>query len=178
MEAAKDAVACLDVKAIQELKSLANPPPDCVLVTKAVLLLRKEKRNHSWQNAVKMMNNPKKFLDDIIAFDNKNIDQWILDELAHILALDNFTFDNMSRKSFAASNLCKWVINTVKYNSIYKKVKPLMESADAAERLAAEKTEELKVVQEKVRLVVEKVDALKQKLDEAVDAKRRVEEEA
>lgn len=49
----------------------------------------------------------------------------------------------MSKKSSAAANLCNWIINIVKYNSIYKKVKPLMESAEAAEKLANEKLAEL-----------------------------------
>jgi len=59
MKAAEDAVACLNVKDIQELNSLANPPPDCVVVTKAVLILKGEKKNHGWPNAQKMMGNPK-----------------------------------------------------------------------------------------------------------------------
>mmetsp|Transcript_16431 Transcript_16431/g.11572 ORF Transcript_16431/g.11572 Transcript_16431/m.11572 type:complete len:402 (-) Transcript_16431:4049-5254(-) len=48
MDAAKEAVACLEVKAIQELKAFQKPADDVVLVTKAVLLLRKEKKNHTW----------------------------------------------------------------------------------------------------------------------------------
>lgn len=63
MKAAEAAVACLEPKAIQEMKALANPPPDVVVVTKAVLILRGEKKNHSWGNAQKMMNNPKQFLE-------------------------------------------------------------------------------------------------------------------
>jgi dynein heavy chain len=66
MERVTEAVNCLEVKAIQELKALANPPPACVDVTKAVLILLKgEKKNHAWGNAQKMMNNPKKFVEDI-----------------------------------------------------------------------------------------------------------------
>jgi len=66
MERATEAVNCLEVKAIQELKALANPPSACVDVTKAVLILLKgEKKNHAWGNAQKMMNNPKKFVEDI-----------------------------------------------------------------------------------------------------------------
>lgn len=65
------------------------------------------------------------------------------------------------KKSAAAANLCNWVINIVKYNKIYKQVKPLMESAEAAEKLAAEKAAELQVVLDKVKLIVEKVEALK-----------------
>jgi dynein heavy chain len=74
--------------------------------------------------------------------------------------------------------LCNWVINLVKYNTIYKKVKPLQDSADAAEKLANEKQAELAVVLEKVRLIVEKVDGLKAQLQAAVDKKQGVEDEA
>lgn len=73
MKAAEDAVNCLEVKAIQELKSLATPPPACVLVTKAVLILKGDRKNHSWGNAQKMMGNPKAFLDTIKGYDGNNI---------------------------------------------------------------------------------------------------------
>jgi len=60
MERATEAVNCLEAKAIQELKALASPPPACAEVTKAVLILLKgEKKNHAWDNAKKMMANPK-----------------------------------------------------------------------------------------------------------------------
>jgi dynein heavy chain len=178
MEAAKDAVACLDVKAIQELKALANPPPDCVTVTKAVLILKGEKKNHTWANGQKMMNNPKQFLEYVQKYDGSNILDWILKDLEPILSDPSFTYESMLKKSSAAANLAKWVINIVIYNKIYKRVKPLMESADAAEKLASEKQAELAIVLEKVRVIVEKVDALKKQLQEAIDKKQAVEDDA
>jgi len=178
MKAAEDAVACLDVKAIQELKSLANPPPDCVVVTKAVLILKGEKKNHGWPQAQKMMNNPKSFLESVQKYDGDNIAEWILKDLEPILSSESFTFENMQKKSSAAANLCKWVINIVIYNTIFKKVKPLMESAEAAEKLANEKLAELAIVMEKVRVIVEKVDGLKAQLDAAVAKKKAVEDDA
>lgn len=57
-------------------------------------------------------------------------------------------------------------------------VKPLMESAEAADKLANEKLAELAVVTEKVRVIVEKVDALKKLLSEAVAKKQAVEDDA
>jgi predicted house-cleaning noncanonical NTP pyrophosphatase (MazG superfamily) len=50
-----------------------------------------------------------------------------------------------------------------------------MDTAEAAEALANEKRAELAIVLERVRQINEKVDALKQKLFEAEEAKRRVE---
>lgn len=143
-----------------------------------LLLYKKEMKNHSWDNAKKMMGQPKQFLQALEDFDGKNIEENVLKGLGPILSDPAFTEENMSKKSKAAANLCKWVIATYKFNSIYKKVKPLMESAEGAEKMANEKQEELKVVMEKVRVIVEKVDALRSKLGEAEAAKKRVVDEA
>ena len=49
MEAATEAVNCLDIKMIQELKALGSPPEDCVGIAKACLILIKdEKKNFAW----------------------------------------------------------------------------------------------------------------------------------
>lgn len=149
-----------------------------MVVTKAVLILKGVKSNHGWPQAQKMLNNPKAFLEYVKTYPSENIADWILKDLEPILALDGFNYDNMLKKSSAAANLCSWVINTVKYNKIYKHVKPLMEASEAAEKLATEKQAELAIVLEKVRVLVEKVDALKRQLQDAVDKKQAVEDDA
>lgn len=61
---------------------MGSPPEACVDVAKAVLILKQgEKKNHGWPNAQKMMGNPKKFIDDVKAFDGNNIDEWRLEAL-------------------------------------------------------------------------------------------------
>lgn len=67
----------------------------------------------------------------------------------------------MKSKSFAAAFLCSWIVNIVAYNTIFKKVKPLKDTADAAQATAEVKQAELAVVIEKVRQINEKVDGLK-----------------
>jgi len=49
----------------------------------------------------------------------------------------------------------------VTYNTIFKKVKPLKDTADGAQATAEVKQAELQVVIEKVRQINEKVDGLK-----------------
>ena len=71
------------------------------------------------------------------------------------------TFDGMKKYSDACAYLCAWMTNVVKFNTIYKKVKPLQDSANEAEALANQKKEELAVVMEKVRVINEKVADLK-----------------
>lgn len=97
-----------------------------------MILLKGEKKNHAWGNAQKMMGNPKKFIDDIKAFDGDNIDEWKLNMLEPILKEPYFTFEIMKGKSIAAAYLCGWIVNIVIYNTIYKKVKPLKDKAQEA----------------------------------------------
>jgi hypothetical protein len=47
--------------------------------------------------------------------------------------------------------LCSWIVNIVNFNTIFKKVKPLKDTADAAQATAEAKQAELAVVMEKVR---------------------------
>jgi len=70
---------------------LANPPEACVVVTKAVLILKGDMKNHTWPNAQKMMNNPKGFIEYIQKYDGDNIPDNILKALEPILASDGFT---------------------------------------------------------------------------------------
>ena len=84
----------------------------------------------------------------------------------------------MKGKSEAAANLCSFVVNVINYNRIWRKVKPLMESADAAETTANEKLEELRVVQERVAEIVAKVEQLRANLQAAQDKKDQVVGEA
>jgi len=78
------------------------------------------------------MGNPKKFIDDIKAFDGDNIDEWKLTMLEPILKEPFFTVEIMKGKSIAAAYLCGWIVNIVIYNTIYKKVKPLKDKAQEA----------------------------------------------
>lgn len=67
----------------------------------------------------------------------------------------------MEKQSFAASKLCAWAVNIVKFNTIFKIVDPLEKSRDEALALLELKKKELATVKEKVRILNEKVGALK-----------------
>lgn len=73
---------------------------------------------------------------------------------------DFFNFETMKNKSTAAGYMTLWLVNLVRYNTIYKKVKPLMDTAEFAKQTAETKKKELEVVQAKVADVTAKVEAL------------------
>lgn len=165
MEAAQEAVNCLQVAAIQELKGMGSPPEDCVKVARAVLILvRGEKKNHTWPTAQKMMGNPNKFLQEVKDFDGEKIEPWKLEMIKPQLLDPNFNQAFIAKKSSAASYLCAWVVNIAKYNSIYLKVKPLQEAAALAQSTADIKQAELAVAEGKRRDAEEKVEVLTKQL--------------
>lgn len=114
-------------------------------------MLKGEKKNNGWPNAQKMMGNPNKFLQEVKDFDRDNIDEWRLQALEPQLQNPDFNEEYMKSKSTAAAYLCAWVVNIAKYNSIYKKVKPLQDAAAAAQATADAKQAELAIAMEKRR---------------------------
>lgn len=56
--------------------------------------------------------------------------------------------------------MANWVINIIKYNDIYVKVKPLKAEAAESAAKAAEAEAALKVVTDEVAVIVAKVQAL------------------
>merc|ERR1719482_1232362 len=179
MEAAKDAVNCLNKLSINELKGFGKPPPECIEVCAAVaFLLLGEKKKVDWRFSVKMMNNVQGFLDQIIEFDANNIPDASLNNVAPLMAEPFFTYDVMKSKSSAAANLTNWVINIVGYNKIYKKVAPLMEEVRVATETKEAAEAALAIVLEQVATVQAMVAKLNQEKDEAVAEKERVEAEA
>jgi dynein heavy chain len=124
------------------------------------------------------MNNPNQFIDLVKGFDGDNIDEWKLKAVEPLLAQDFFNFDTMKGKSLAAAYLCAYVVNIVKYNTIFKKVKPLKDSAEEAEAFAQQKLGELQVVKDKVAAINAEVQKLKDQLFEAQAKKQAVEDEA
>lgn len=60
-----------------------------------------------------------------------------------------------------------WVINIIKYHDIYVVVEPLKLEANASQKEAEEKSEELKIVKERVAGIIAQVNELREKLAEA-----------
>ena len=181
MQRAKEAVDCLEPKAIVEFKSFAQPPSGAENVTNAVLIMVKgetNKKNLTWAKGQQMMSKPQPFLESLVGYDKDNISDKTLEALKPILALEYFNYESMIKKSSAAANLANWVINIVEYNRIFRNVEPLRLSAEEAEALATQKLGELKVVQDKVAEIVAQVNALKEQLREAQEKLKFVNDQA
>merc|ERR1719247_609517 len=175
MEAAND----LNKGMISDLKALGKPPQECAEVCAAVaFLLKGEKKKADWKYAQKMMGNPAAFLDELVAFDANNIPETSLDNCKPLLEQPFFTFEIMKTKSSAAANMANWVINIVAYNTIYKKVAPLMEKVRVSTETKETAEAALAIVLARVAEVQAQVAKLNAEKDAAVKEKERVEAEA
>jgi len=95
-----------------------------------------------------MMNPPANFLESLKSFAKDDITEKQKSDLKTPEILNNpiFTYEIMLKKSSAAANLANWVINIIKYHDIYVVVEPLKLEAQASQKEAEEKMEELRVV--------------------------------
>merc|ERR1719181_1485897 len=179
MDAAAAAVDCLSKGMLTELKSLPKPPAGVDMVTACCLILvEKEFKNHKWDRAKKMMANVDQFKQSLADFRGEDITEDEIKRVEVFINNDDFSIENMQSKSAAAANLCTWVVNIYGYNRIYVKVKPLMDSLEAAKASKAEADASLAKAQESVARVEAELAKLEDKLKQATEEKARVEAEA
>ena len=179
MEAAAAAVDCLSKNMLGELKSLKQPPSGVDLITSACLILiEREYKNHKWDRAQKMMGNVDAFKQRLQAFRGEDITDDEIAKLQPFLSNPLFTVEEMTKKSAAAANLCNWVVNIVRFNRIYVKVKPLMDSLEAARAAKAKAEASLAAAMAIVAAVDAKLKALGEKFEIATNEKAEVEEQA
>lgn len=179
MDAAKEAVNCLDKGSIGELKGFGKPPTGCAEVAAAAsFLLRNDKKRIDWKAAQKMMSNPGQFIDDVKAFGPEEIPENTLKNVEILMELEFFSYEVMVSKSSAAANLCNWVINCVKYHKIYVKVAPLMASVAEATETKNNAEAALAIVKAQVAEIERQCQELDDKLQGAIAEAKRVEEQA
>ncbi|KAL7489135.1 hypothetical protein ACHAW6_014715 [Cyclotella cf. meneghiniana] len=181
MEAAAEAVDCLSKAMLTELKNLSKPPAGVDKVTNACLILIEKEYNpkkQTWNRAKQMMANVESFKGKLSEFKGEDITDEEIGLVKQYIDDPIFTPDKMSSKSAAAANLCTWVVNIYNFNRIYVKVKPLMDSLQAARESKAAAIASLEVAQQKVAEVQRQLVLLKDKYKEAVREKQEVEDQA
>ena len=192
---AKAALDGLNLKEIQMLKALANPPTDvaktftCVLnllagIDPAVPVDKKGRlvAENPWKASLKLMQNPAALLDQLKGFgacvDADKVPPQNFKAIRATLAEETFTKEAISGKSAAAGGLCDWVINITMYYDVVISVEPKkLAVAEAQETLAAanSKKEEMETL---VADLTEKLAKLQKEFKIAMDAKEAAEAEA
>ena len=181
MEAAASAVDCLSKPMLTELKNLGKPPAGVDNVTNTCLILLEKEYNPkklTWDRAKKMMASVDAFKTKLAEFKGENITEKEIELVEKYVKDEGFTPEKMLAKSAAASNLCTWVVNIYGFNRIYVKVKPLMDSLEAARASKAAAMANLDVSNAKVAEVQKQLKALEDKYQEAMREKEEVEAQA
>ncbi len=141
LEKAIKALDTLKESDIGEMKGYAVPPDDLVLVLDAVALLLSEKAG--WENAKKMMKEPKGFIKRLKDFDKDNVKAALLKKLKKFINDERFDPNLIAKKSTAGKSICMWVRAMDKYSEVNKIVGPKKEALAGAEK-------ELAVVQKEL----------------------------
>eukprot|EP00592_Proboscia_alata_P015189 CAMPEP_0194394788 /NCGR_PEP_ID=MMETSP0174-20130528/124051_1 /TAXON_ID=216777 /ORGANISM="Proboscia alata, Strain PI-D3" /LENGTH=2316 /DNA_ID=CAMNT_0039190629 /DNA_START=658 /DNA_END=7604 /DNA_ORIENTATION=+ len=181
MKAAAAAVDCLSKSMLTELKGLGKPPAGVDKVTNACLILVEKEYNpkkQTWDRAKNMMKNVDAFKTKLAEFRGESISEHEIGLLKKYTDDENFSPEKMASKSAAAANCCTWVVNIISYNRIYVKVKPLMESLEAARGSKAAALESLENAKKQVAGVEEKLRVLGKRYEEAMEEKKQVEDQA
>ncbi|CAD7972922.1 unnamed protein product [Amoebophrya sp. A25] len=166
------ALDSLDKKDITEVKSFAKPPPLVETVLCAVCLLMGEKEN--WDSAKKLMNKST-FLDDLKTYDKDALarDTKKTKQMQKYTSRDDFKADVVKKVSNAAMSLCMWVRAMEVYGRVSREIEPKKVKLAAAEEAAAISEAALQKAKGELKIVTDKVAALRQKL---FAAKRKAEQ--
>ena len=181
LKAAASAVDCLSKPMLTELKGLSKPPAGVDKVTNSCLILIEKEystKKQTWNRAKAMMQNVDAFKNKLLVFKGESITDQEISLLKKNIEDPNFTPEKMISKSAAAANLCTWVVSIYNYNRIYVKVKPLMDSLQAARERKANALASLEVAEKKVAEVQDKLKLLEDKYEAAVAEKQEVEAQA
>ncbi|OQR86425.1 dynein heavy chain [Achlya hypogyna] len=157
---------------ITVLKTFTNPPKMVGVTLNAVCLLFGAKQE--WNEAKKLLNDMK-FLDKLKEYDKDNIPTKTIRQLAKFIQDDEFTPENLSSISSAATSLCMWVRAMYTYDTVAKNIGPKKEKLKAAEASLGEEQAKLQVKQAGLNEVLAKVAALKRTLQGAQKKKSDLE---
>ena len=156
LKAADAALNTLNKSNLTELKSFGKPPPAVVNVTAAVMVLRapsnKIPKDRGWNNAKIMMAKVDQFLESLINFDKENIHENNLAAIKPYLNDPEFDPDFIRSKSFAASGLCAWAINIVKFYEVFCDVEPKRLALAAANAELSAAKEKLAKIKAKIKV--------------------------
>ncbi len=133
-----EAVKLIDKTQLQILKTFANPPPLVQTTLEATCLIFGYPL--SWDAAKRHLLSDMHFLNKLLQFDSKQVDPERFVRLhEQYLTREDFTFENITRQSTAASSIFTWLHSTYKAHTILLYVIPkelaLKEAKVTLERL-------------------------------------------
>ncbi|CEG43665.1 axonemal dynein heavy chain [Plasmopara halstedii] len=188
LENAVKALQTLTKGDITEIKAMKKPPDGVKLVMEAVCIMMRvppvkikdpaggtKKVDDYWAPAQKTLLGDTRFLQNLLEYDKDNIPVEAMEKVRPYALNPDFQAEKIRKASVAASGLCSWVHAMVVYDRVAKIVAPKREALKAA-TLALEKAQsELKIKQDALELVLDKVARLEENLAAAYKKKSDLE---
>ncbi|VDI07166.1 dynein heavy chain, axonemal [Mytilus galloprovincialis] len=183
LKAAEQALNTLNKNNLTELKSFSSPPPAVVNVVAAVMCLLapggRVPKDKSWKMAkATMMNKIDLFLENLINYDKDHVHENCQRAVEPYLVDPEFDPDLVKGKSFAASGLCSWVINIMKYYKVYCAVEPKRMALEGANAELSAAKHKLKAITSKINDLESELGTLMGEFEEATAEKLRCQQEA
>ncbi|XP_055341295.1 LOW QUALITY PROTEIN: dynein beta chain, ciliary-like [Paramacrobiotus metropolitanus] len=172
------ALDTLDKNNLTELKSFGSPPPICVDIAAAVMILLapngRVPKDKSWKASKVMMAKVDLFLEQLKTYDKEHIHENCLKAVDPFLKKPEFQDPaSVESKSRAAAGLCAWVVNIVNYYRVYCDVEPKRITLQQANAELTEKMNRLAEVRHKVAKLESERDKLLAQLKSAVDERNK-----
>ena len=174
-EAAISSLKSLSKPDLIEVKGYAKPPPLVMKVMECVCILLGKKPD--WDSAKKVLGDSN-LLETLMNFDKDNIPPKVVKEINRYYDEPDFKPEIVERVSLAARSLCLWCRAMKVYNDMAQVVEPKkVLVADAKMSLEAEQNK-LKLVEEQLAAVIEKVDQLQATCDATMVEKKKLQDAA
>ena len=181
--AAQEALNTLNKANLTELKSFGSPPPAVLMTAGAVMVLLmgqkgKIPKDRSWANIKIMMAKVDQFLESLINYEKENIHPNILTAIDVYIKDPQFEPEFVRSKSAAAAGLCSWVINILKFYSVYCDVAPKRKALEEANQQLHDAQTKLQGIIDKVAQLEETLVTLTNQYKAAIEAKVKCQAEA
>jgi dynein heavy chain len=187
LDAAVQCLAKLKKADLDEVKGLKKPPDGVKLTLEATCIMfgvspvmvnnpqTMKKEPDYWQAAQQtVLSNANKLLVDLREFDKDNIPDKVITKIEPYIADPRFTPTQIEKASKACTAVCMWVRAMHKYHNVAKAVEPkkklLLEAQTSLDATRAA----LKVAQDKLRAVEDRIATLEANFNKANDKKEQL----
>lgn len=168
LEAANKALDSLDKSDIAEIRVFKQPPDMVVMVMEAVCILMGQKPD--WATAKTMLGDAQ-FLNKLINFDKDNIPLSTLKKLKKYIDKEEFQPEKVEKVSKACKSMCFWARALNTYAYVVREVEPKKEKLRKANAELDEVMATLKVKQDQLKGVEDKIAGLQKMYKDSVEEK-------
>jgi dynein heavy chain len=176
LAAAMEALNSLNKNDITEMKNYTTPPALVQLVMDAVMIYNGEYKP-DWAKSKKFLSDSK-FIETLKKYDKDNIPEKTIKAVQKYIDNPDFIPAKVGSVSAAAKSLCMWARAMHTYHRVAKEVEPKKARLAEAEATLGTATAALKIKQDQLKEVTDKVAALKAQLQEAEETKRSLQANA